>query len=73
MDYVFLYPVVMLVGAIIYMIYMKKANNKTKITDLSELRENYQTHQQELLNGNFQKIKQSMKGVHIEAFSSVTV
>lgn len=74
MNPLFLIPVVLVIGGIIFMIYMNKNHKKAKSEiDLDFERTKYDAYKQELLAQDFSQLKQWMKGESIDAFTSGSV
>lgn len=74
MNPLFLIPVVLVVGGVFFMIYMNKKHKSAKSEiDLDFERTKYDQYKQELLNQDFSKLNQWMKGKSIDAFTSASV
>lgn len=74
MNPLFLIPVVLVIAGVVFMIIMNKKHKTAKSEiDLDFERTKYDQYKQELLNQDFSKLKQWMKGKSIDAFTSASV
>ena len=74
MNPLFLIPVVLVIAGVAFMIFMNKKHKTAKSEiDIDVERDKYDQYKQELLNQDFSKLKQWMKGKSIDAFTSASV
>jgi hypothetical protein len=74
MNPLFFIPVFLVIAGVAFMIFMNKKHKTAKSEiDLDLERTKYEQYKQELLNQDFSKIKQWMKGKSIDAYTSASV
>lgn len=74
MNPLFLIPVVVIIGGIIFMVMMNKKHKAVQSEiDMNKERLKYESYKQELLNSEFSKIQKWMNGKPIDAFTSASV
>lgn len=74
MNPLFLIPVVVVIGGIAFMIFMNKKHKAVQSEiNIDTERTKYDQYKQELLNSDYSKLKQWMKGKPIDAFTSASV
>lgn len=74
MNPLFLIPVVLIIAGVAFMIIMNKKHKTAKAEiNLDDERTKYEQYKQELLNQDFSKVKQWMKGGNIDAITSASV
>lgn len=74
MNPLFLIPIVLVIAYVIFMFFMNKKHKNLKSSiNLESERTKYDQYKLELLNQEFSKLKQWMKGKPIDAFTSASV
>lgn len=74
MNPLFLIPVVLVIGGIVFMVVMNKRHKSAKSEiDIDQERAHYPAYKNELLNGDFSFLQKWMKGQPINAFTAASI